>query len=61
MSPIPDLLPDCFSRLPAHPLDKDALAKAVTDAGLRLDFQAPNPKTPSMVSALDAYLTENNI
>lgn len=38
-----------------------ATAKAVTDAGLRLDFQAPNPKTPSMVSALDAYLTENNI
>ena len=38
-----------------------ATAKAVTDAGLRLDFHAPNPKTPSMVSALDAYLTENNI
>ena len=38
-----------------------ATAKAVTDAGLRLDFQAPNPKTPSMVSALYAYLTENNI
>ena len=38
-----------------------ATAKAVTEAGLRLDFQAPNPKTPSMVSALDAYLTENNI
>lgn len=38
-----------------------ATAKAVTDVGLRLDFQAPNPKTPSMVSALDAYLTENNI
>ena len=38
-----------------------ATAKAVTDAGLRLDFQAPNPKTPSKVSALDAYLTENNI
>mgnify|MGYP000421215875 FL=1 len=38
-----------------------ATAKAVTDAGLRLDFQAPNPKTPSMVSALDAYLAENNI
>ncbi len=38
-----------------------ATAKAVTDAGLRLDFQAPNPKTPSMVAALDAYLTENNI
>ncbi len=34
-------------------------AKAVTDAGLRLDFQAPNPKTPSMTAALDLYLTEN--
>ncbi len=37
-----------------------ATAKAVTDAGLRLDFSAPNPKTPSMTAALDLYLTENN-
>ncbi len=37
-----------------------ATAKAVADAGLRLDFQAPNPKTPSMTAALDQYLTEQN-
>lgn len=36
-----------------------ATAKAVNDAGLRLDFSAPNPKTPSMTAALDLYLTEN--
>ena len=38
----------------------NSAAKAVEDAGLRLDFQAPNPKTPSMTAALDAYLTEHN-
>ena len=38
----------------------NSTAKAVEDAGLRLDFQAPNPKTPSMTAALDAYLTEHN-
>ena len=37
-----------------------AMKQAVEDAGLRLDFQAPNPKTPSMTAALDAYLTEHN-
>lgn len=37
-----------------------ATAKAVTDAGFRLDFEAPNPKTPSMTAALDQYLTEND-
>ncbi|MGM9799444.1 MAG: uroporphyrinogen-III synthase [Muribaculaceae bacterium] len=35
-----------------------ATAKAVEDAGLRLDFQAPNPKAPSMTAALNLYLTE---
>lgn len=34
-------------------------AKAVTDAGLRLDFQAPTPKAPSMTAALDLFLKEN--
>ena len=33
-------------------------AKAVEAAGLRVDFAAPNPKTPSMTQALDDYLTE---
>ncbi len=34
-------------------------AKAVTDAGLRLDIQAPTPKTPSMTAAIDLFLKEN--
>lgn len=34
-------------------------AKAVKDAGFRLDLEAPNPKTPSMAAALDLYLKEN--
>lgn len=33
-----------------------ATAKAVTDAGLRLDFSAPSPQTPSMTSALEKFL-----
>lgn len=36
-----------------------ATAKAVKEAGLRLDIEAPTPATPSMTAALDAYLTEN--
>jgi uroporphyrinogen-III synthase len=31
-------------------------AKAVRDAGLRLDIEAPNPETPSMTAALEKYL-----
>ena len=33
-------------------------AKAVEDAGLRLDLQAPSEKYPSMTSALKAYLQD---
>ena len=36
-----------------------ATSQAVTDAGLRLDFQAPTPENPSMTAALDAFLTAN--
>ena len=36
-----------------------ATAQAVKDAGLRLDIEAPTPKTPSRTAALDAFLTEN--
>lgn len=36
-----------------------ATAKAVSDAGLRLDLEAPTVKMPSMPSALDLYLSEN--
>ncbi|MDE6272501.1 MAG: uroporphyrinogen-III synthase [Muribaculaceae bacterium] len=35
-------------------------AKAVTDAGLRLDYAAPTPEYPSMTAALDAFLTKVN-
>ncbi len=35
-----------------------ATAKTVGEEGLRLDFQAPSPKCPSMTSALSAYLKE---
>ena len=35
-------------------------AKAVTDAGLRLDMEAPSVKAPSMTAALDLFLASNN-
>lgn len=34
-----------------------AAAKAVEDAGLRLDYSAPTPEFPSMTAALDAFLS----
>lgn len=33
-------------------------AKAVKDAGLRLDIEAPSPKAPSMTAALELFLKE---
>ncbi len=35
-------------------------AKAVKDAGLRLDIAAPQPKAPSMTMVLDQYIAEYN-
>lgn len=35
-------------------------AKAVRDAGLRLDCEAPLPGFPSMTAALEAFIKENN-
>jgi len=35
-------------------------AKAVIDAGLRLDCEAPLPGLPSMAAALDAFIKERN-
>ena len=35
-------------------------AKAIRDAGLRLDLEAPTPKYPSITSALSAYIEEIN-
>ncbi len=34
-------------------------AKAVRDAGLRLDLEAPSPQAPSMTAALDMYIKEH--
>lgn len=36
-----------------------ATVKAVNDAGLRLDIEAPTAKAPSMTAAIDLFLTEN--
>ena len=36
-----------------------ATAQAITEAGFRLDIQAPSPKAPSMTAALDLFLKEN--
>lgn len=35
-------------------------AKAVREAGLRLDLEAPTPQYPSITAALNAYITEQN-
>ena len=37
-----------------------ATAKAVKDAGLRLDLEAPTVETPSMTAALDKFIAEHN-
>lgn len=37
-----------------------ATAKAVEEAGLRLDCEAPQPDFPSMAAALEAFLKENH-
>lgn len=37
-----------------------ATAKAVTEAGLRLDLQAPMPQAPSMTAALELYIKQHN-
>ncbi len=38
----------------------ETTAKAVKDAGLRLDLQAPMPHAPSMTMALDQFIKEYN-
>lgn len=35
-------------------------AKAILEAGLRLDLQAPRPEAPSMIAALELYIKEQN-
>lgn len=37
-----------------------ATAKAVKDAGLRLDIKAPIPQAPSMTAALESYIKKTN-
>ena len=38
----------------------NSTVKAATDAGLKIDVQAPTPETPSMTMALDKYIKEVN-
>ena len=38
----------------------ESTAKAVTEAGLRLDIKAPIPEAPSMTMALEQYIKEYN-
>lgn len=38
----------------------NSTVKAATDAGLRIDIQAPTPETPSMTMALQKYITTAN-
>ncbi len=38
----------------------NATAKAIEEAGLRVDFEAPQPEYPSMTAALEAYLKDNH-
>jgi uroporphyrinogen-III synthase len=35
-------------------------AKAITEAGLMLDIEAPLPNAPSMTGALDLYIKKAN-
>jgi uroporphyrinogen-III synthase len=35
-------------------------AKAVKDAGLRLDIQAPMPKAPSMTMAIESFIDKHD-
>ena len=37
-----------------------ATAKAVTEAGLRLDIQAPMPQAPSITAALEMFIKQHN-
>ena len=37
-----------------------ATAKAIEEAGLRVDIHAPKPGTPSMTMALEAYIKQVN-
>jgi len=56
-----------FDNFPDFVQDKTRIAafgpatcKAVLEANLILDIQAPTPETPSMTMALEAYLTRSN-
>lgn len=37
-----------------------ATAQSAKEAGLRIDIEAPSPQAPSMTTALDMFLSENN-
>jgi uroporphyrinogen-III synthase len=36
-------------------------SKAIEDAGFKLDIKVPSPQKPSMVSALDHFLSEKKL
>jgi uroporphyrinogen-III synthase len=38
----------------------NSTAKAILEAGLRIDLQAPRPEAPSMIAALEQYIKEQN-
>ena len=60
----PQGIDSLLKKFPDFKQDKIAIAalgpstaKSVTDAGLRLDIQAPAPEAPSMPAAIDRWLT----
>ena len=57
----------CLKTFPDFKQDKTRIAvfgnstvKAATDAGLKINIQAPTPETPSMTMALEKYIKEAN-
>jgi len=38
----------------------NSTAKAILEAGMRVDIQAPRPEAPSMIAALEQYIKEQN-
>jgi len=61
----PSGIKSLFDNLPAYQQNGTVIgafgnntSKAAQEAGLKLEIVAPQPKTPSMVSALDQYLAE---
>jgi uroporphyrinogen-III synthase len=63
----PSGIDSLFKNFPDFKQDKTRIAvfgnttvKAATDAGLKINIQAPTPETPSMTMALEKYIKEAN-